>query len=99
MVLSLSTILIGGVGRQLSDVFVDVFDLGSISELTSTLLPTAVAGVFNTDKLGEMMGQALEQCREPLVGWVAEKVVGDPNALVQAWIAAEHEWRQFTGSI
>ena len=83
-------------GGQPADALAGVFDLGSISELSSAILPTAVAGVVNNEAVGEMMGQALEQCHDPLVEWVAERIAGDAGDFVDEWIAAERDWNKFT---
>ena len=92
VVLSLSTLVAGGVGGSLADLLAGVWDLGSISELSSALLPTAVAGALDVKSLGEKLGESLEMGREQLVEALARRGAGDPDELVNEWSEAERDW-------
>ena len=96
-VLSVSTLVAGGVGGSLVDLLAGVWDMGSISELSSALLPTAVVGALDVKELGEKLGECLEKGHEQLVDALARRGAGDPDELVNQWIEAEREWHKFTG--
>lgn len=96
VVLSISTIVAGGVGGTLVDLLANVWDLSSISELT-VALSNSVPEALSAEELGETLGECLNVGREKLVEAFARKGAKDPEALVKEWIAAERDWQQFIG--
>ena len=96
-VLSVSTLVAGGVGGSLADLLANMWHIGSISELSSALLPTVVAGALDVKELGEKLGESLEKGREQLVEALAQRGAGDVDELVNQWIEAECDWHKFTG--
>ena len=92
-VLTISTIVAGGVGGSLAGLVADFWDMSSISELWSALLPTAVAETLDMESLGEKL---LEKGREYLVDALAKSVTKDPNELVEQWVETVRDWQKFT---
>ena len=87
----MSNLVTCGLSSSLADLLANVWDMGSISELSSALLPTAVVGALDVESLGE----SLEKGSEKLVEVLARRGAGDPDGLVNQWIEAERDLQKF----
>ena len=92
-VLTISTIVAGGVGGKLADLAEGLWDMSSLSELWSALLPTVVAETLDMESLGEKL---IEKGREYLVDELAKRITKDANELVEQWTETVRDWQKFT---